>query len=152
MKYIKTYKQINEGLEVLTAKQVVNMELLGNLKDLSLDYLDKGMTLSYSVYIDFEFELPNSNQTGNILLYGLFSHEEDELVWEVPEDEPIAFTATVTKYNSHAPSLWYEFAMHDADTDFSDGEPSINRDATNEIFRTIIEMYPDENIDTRDPY
>lgn len=80
MKYLKLYESFEDQVK-LEINNLLNNNLINDVKDMSLEYLDSGMTLIINVYSTSRGMLsPTHVRIFRILEYK-YSHELDEYVW-----------------------------------------------------------------------
>jgi hypothetical protein len=117
MKHIRRFNQfIVEGYGT---NQSINWDLINTAKELTLDYLDEGISLRYIVYYK-----PETSTTFDVL-EGRFSHDGDTFDWNYYDKNAII----------DSEDLFYIFWLPLATSDINDSLRSHLR-----------EIYPNENI------
>lgn len=80
MKYLKLYESYEDQVK-LEIKNLLNNNLINDVKDMSLEYLDSGMTLIINVYSASQGML----SPGHVRIYKsleyIYSHKLDEYKW-----------------------------------------------------------------------
>lgn len=142
MKYLKRYKIFESRFSDLDVKDVfepyINWNLVEDVKDMSLEYIDEGINLNIEVnYKD------NDNNYYILTIY--FNHDETNIYWNPGNDRSSSKDVLFT----HLTEGPYELEPIDKSKILYyfyftiDGYGVINRD---ELLSRIKETYPDENI------
>jgi hypothetical protein len=161
IKESKTYTNVNKTQEFFSKK--INWELINALKDISLDYLDEGDKLSYSVNVEVD---PSEQTNSGIILMGQFQTRDDKVDWDnmgpyeteivkrqlavIPKD----FEHWINLFDEHynkAVKQWEKSnkfsygIMLQYQADYG-GRSSRNKKGQLEILKRMKSMFPDETI------
>lgn len=147
MKYLKTYIKLFESSD---AKELfgddINNQLIQDIKDMSLEYIDEGYILSYSVFV-------YDRQSNGYLkiLSGEFSHSDDDNyedynVVDYSDHNKMYHIKTTNFLKNLKTSFRYDIGINNF-YKFNDHESlKVIGEYVKTIINRITEMYPDENI------
>lgn len=146
MKHINTYKLFEAAKESreINLADLVNRDMIADLKDLSLEVIDRGYSLLISIF------LKNVNPIGSVeidhrnedyVLYHEYDNFEDLIILRIEKEDLNA-------------KLKYKFCFYKENTDRNDennyGQSTYCCDSNDEILERICSMYPEENIEIDD--
>jgi hypothetical protein len=137
MKYIKTFNENNS--ESYLENQSINWDLIQTAKDLALENLDEGYELEWTVdYYDQESENKWKRNRQNLVVAGVFDHNQDNVYWRENYEQDHIFDKDDLIYDFYFSRTEY------GKTSYSVGEA---RKLTTKLNDRLIEMYPDENFE-----
>lgn len=149
LKHIKLFEKFDSNESIIeeitkSIESKINYNLLDDIKDLSIDYLDKGLGISFNVYLETpEFiakELGKEKLKNTIISISIRINKESKISWLK------WMTSFLTKYKDYKfiqnPKLTYDFKIF-----YNKGYQVITDQETSEkILSTLKELYPEENI------
>lgn len=133
MKHIKTYK-IFESNSFDLFKKYVNLELIEDLKSISLPYIDEGFSLLYYVYV---FNT-RTNRYDHIFT-GHFNHDKDD----IHSNDGYSYYSMILHNNDNGIFPKFKYVV-DLGTTVSEYHTKTKH--LKDIVRQLLTMYPTDDI------
>lgn len=134
MEFIKSWSLFES--ESIFIKDKTNMDIIQEIKDLALEYIDNGLTLYYYVYLKYN-AITSNLQSGNNILTGYLNHDVDRINW-------VKLTRfEYEKSISDFQNLSYHFSIDDSRYEIED---STLEEFEKELLDRIKGLYPNERI------
>jgi hypothetical protein len=147
MKYIKLYKIFESSLGLLDDMPIdikdlfsnhINYDLIQEMKDLSLEYIDDGYTLYYSIYVNDGKVLNNS---WKLLLNAEFNHEIDKIIYNTYFNMDNNFNRLGKISIGYSVGISYKSITFNNEKDFQ------RKIYEEDLLRQLKNIYPNEYID-----
>lgn len=138
MKYITKYKAFNENnSEDYLNNKTINWDLIESAKDLSLEHLDEGYELEWTVDC-YDQVIGNQHLKRYLVVAGVFDHNQDNVYWRENYDQDHIFDKDDLIYDFYFSRTEYgkiSYSVADA------------KRLTKELNDRLLDMYPDENFE-----
>ena len=90
MKYLKKFNEMSETEMKDFFKDIIDLDIIEDAKEIALEYIDAGYYLAYSIAYNQEFYASYLKQpkkyTRLVILYGRFSHERNEMYYSYKDE------------------------------------------------------------------
>lgn len=144
----KTF-MFNDYVEYLT-KEIININLIQDMIDISIDFLDQGYSLIYNLSVinadGVEFGIFDTKvEHSNIDKPFMSSYKDGDIYFNTTRVTDIIEILNSSKYK-----LVYVFAIVEYDDEFEGTE--MKMDESRELYQRLSSIYPNEKIDISDPY